>query len=119
MQDTGVYLTETLARLARMWEGVAERATTPTGQSRGMQLRKVAEDLRYTLTTGRLPAYLNPAAAPTSEPCANCDGYATVVVTTGTRGTNGERHTLRVACRTCDGTGYSAARVAIPAGVLE
>ncbi|MEU6764817.1 hypothetical protein ABZ916_20085 [Streptomyces sp. NPDC046853] len=40
-----------------------------------------------------------------SRICGNCDGFATVVITTGARYRDGSRVTLRVHCRTCTGSG--------------
>ncbi|MFD3577700.1 hypothetical protein [Streptomyces sp. NPDC058644] len=36
--------------------------------------------------------------------CRDCDGFATVAVTTGARHADGSRVTLRFDCRTCTGT---------------
>ncbi|GAT84932.1 hypothetical protein STXM2123_5633 [Streptomyces sp. F-3] len=40
--------------------------------------------------------------------CRDCDGFATVAITTGTRHRDGTRVTVRVACPTCHGTGHTA-----------
>lgn len=48
-----------------------------------------------------------PQHAPTARICRDCDGFATVAITTGTRHPDGTRATLRVACPTCRGTGYT------------
>ncbi|WBO64924.1 hypothetical protein [Streptomyces camelliae] len=45
--------------------------------------------------------------------CRDCDGFATVAITTGTRNTDGTRATLTVTCRACKGTGHT-----IPASAL-
>ncbi|MFJ9716050.1 hypothetical protein ACIRPQ_08940 [Streptomyces sp. NPDC101213] len=37
--------------------------------------------------------------------CRDCDGFATVAVTTGTRRPDGTRATLHITCPTCKGTG--------------
>ncbi|WP_173864783.1 hypothetical protein [Streptomyces roseifaciens] len=37
--------------------------------------------------------------------CRACDGFASAMVTTGTRHRDGSRALLRVVCRTCRGTG--------------
>lgn len=37
--------------------------------------------------------------------CPDCDGFATVTITTGLRNANGTRRTLPVNCRTCHGSG--------------
>ncbi|MFF1280173.1 hypothetical protein ACFVY4_05185 [Streptomyces sp. NPDC058299] len=44
--------------------------------------------------------------------CRDCDGFATVGITTGTRHPDGTRATLRIACPACKGTGrtHPAAR---------
>jgi DnaJ-class molecular chaperone len=39
--------------------------------------------------------------------CRDCDGFATVTITTGTRNDDGTRATLRVTCPTCKGTGHT------------
>ncbi|MGW7078920.1 hypothetical protein [Streptomyces sp. NPDC054866] len=36
--------------------------------------------------------------------CRDCDGFATVAITTGTRNRDGSRITLHIDCRTCNGT---------------
>lgn len=41
--------------------------------------------------------------------CNDCDGFPVVAITTGTRTPDGQRHTLPVTCRTCNGTGTHAA----------
>ncbi|MFJ6907937.1 hypothetical protein [Streptomyces griseoluteus] len=45
--------------------------------------------------------------------CRDCDGHATVHITTGARHRDGTRVTLRVTCPACKGTGHTA-----PAGAL-
>ncbi|MFE1921790.1 hypothetical protein ACFW91_04385 [Streptomyces asoensis] len=52
-----------------------------------------------------------PQHARNTPVCRDCDGFATAVITTGTRHTDGTRATLRVTCPTCKGTG-SARRAA-------
>ncbi|MEW2293408.1 hypothetical protein ABZ719_11955 [Streptomyces sp. NPDC006743] len=47
-----------------------------------------------------------PQHASTTRVCRDCDGYATVAITTGTRHTDGTRATLTVTCPTCKGTGH-------------
>ncbi|MEU3823912.1 hypothetical protein AB0F36_01150 [Streptomyces sp. NPDC029080] len=37
--------------------------------------------------------------------CRDCDGHATVHITTGSRHRDGTRVTLRVTCPACQGTG--------------
>jgi hypothetical protein len=54
-----------------------------------------------------------PQHAPSPRVCRDCDGFATVAITTGTRHPDGTRATLTVACPTCKGTGHT-----IPAAVL-
>ncbi|MGX4690877.1 hypothetical protein [Streptomyces sp. JNUCC 63] len=46
-----------------------------------------------------------PQHAPTARICRDCDGFATVAITTGTRHHDGTRATVRVACPACHGTG--------------
>ncbi|WP_250400007.1 hypothetical protein [Streptomyces cellostaticus] len=54
-----------------------------------------------------------PQHARTTRVCRSCDGFAAVVITTGTRHRDGTRATLTVACPACHGTGnVSAARLA-------
>ncbi|GGX93013.1 hypothetical protein [Streptomyces anandii] len=43
----------------------------------------------------------------TSRVCRDCDGFASVAITTGTRHRDGTRATLRVTCPTCKGTGHT------------
>ncbi|MEU6222301.1 hypothetical protein [Streptomyces sp. NPDC047042] len=38
--------------------------------------------------------------------CRDCDGFATVAITTGTRHRGGSRVTVPVACPACRGTGH-------------
>ena len=54
-----------------------------------------------------------PQRALNTPVCRDCDGFATVVITTGTRNIDGTRATLRVSCRACKGTGHL-----IPASAL-
>ncbi|MFJ1529945.1 hypothetical protein ACIOFV_16210 [Streptomyces mirabilis] len=49
-----------------------------------------------------------PQRAQNTPVCRDCDGFATAAITTGTRDRNGSRTTLRVICRTCQGTGHTA-----------
>jgi RNase P subunit RPR2 len=37
--------------------------------------------------------------------CHDCDGFPTVAITTGQRTPDGQRQTLTVTCRACQGTG--------------
>jgi hypothetical protein len=39
--------------------------------------------------------------------CRDCDGFATVAITTGTRHHDGTRATLAVDCPACQGTGHT------------
>jgi hypothetical protein len=43
----------------------------------------------------------------TARICRDCDGFATVAITTGTHHPDGARATLIVACPTCKGTGHT------------
>lgn len=49
-----------------------------------------------------------PQHARNTRVCRDCDGFATVAITTGTRHSDGSRATLRVACPSCKGTGDTA-----------
>ncbi|MFB7326195.1 hypothetical protein [Streptomyces sp. NPDC056190] len=48
-----------------------------------------------------------PQHAPTARICRDCDGFASVAITTGTRHRDGSRVTVRVTCPTCQGTGHA------------
>ncbi|MFF0052571.1 hypothetical protein [Streptomyces sp. NPDC005498] len=52
--------------------------------------------------------------------CGDCDGFPVVAVAVSKRAADGSRRTLRVVCRTCNGTGHAtatpAARVVVLAG---
>jgi RNase P subunit RPR2 len=48
--------------------------------------------------------------APAPRICPNCDGFATVAITTGSRDRHGLLPTLTVDCRACNGTGTVPAR---------
>ncbi|MGW6566928.1 hypothetical protein [Streptomyces sp. NPDC054975] len=39
--------------------------------------------------------------------CRDCDGFATATITTGLQTAHGMRHTVRVHCTTCQGTGHT------------
>ncbi|MFD5366455.1 hypothetical protein [Streptomyces sp. NPDC127103] len=39
--------------------------------------------------------------------CRDCDGFATVTITTGLRTNDGVRGTIRVHCPTCRGLGHT------------
>ncbi|MGW2010943.1 hypothetical protein [Streptomyces nigrescens] len=47
-----------LTALADRYQQIADRATTDVGRLRAMQIRQAATDIRHTLATGRIPAYL-------------------------------------------------------------
>ncbi|MGW3407953.1 hypothetical protein [Streptomyces sp. NPDC000888] len=49
-----------------------------------------------------------PQHVPNTPVCRDCDGFPVVAITTGTRDRDGSRTTLRVTCRTCQGTGHTA-----------
>ncbi|MDF9817230.1 hypothetical protein [Streptomyces sp. SPB162] len=53
--------------------------------------------------------------------CPDCDGFPVVAITTGTRQPNGQRTTITVDCRACNGTGTTPARrpvrLSVSAGV--
>ncbi len=55
-----------------------------------------------------------PQHARNTRVCRDCDGFATVSITTGIRHADGTRATLRVACPACKGTGHT-----IPVGVVR
>ncbi|CAL9410316.1 hypothetical protein SUDANB106_01655 [Streptomyces sp. enrichment culture] len=48
--------------------------------------------------------------------CRDCDGFAAVAITTGTRHRDGSRVTVRVACPACQGAGTTPLRSAVSAG---
>ncbi|WP_432010211.1 hypothetical protein [Streptomyces cucumeris] len=49
--------------------------------------------------------------------CPDCDGFPAVVITTGTRHTDGSRATIRVTCPACKGTGNAnPARTTVTVG---
>ncbi|MFJ2568306.1 hypothetical protein ACIO02_36220 [Streptomyces sp. NPDC087568] len=49
-----------------------------------------------------------PQRARNTRVCRDCDGFASVAITTGTRNLDGSRATLRVTCPACKGTGHTA-----------
>ncbi|MFI1294315.1 hypothetical protein ACH4VM_39090 [Streptomyces sp. NPDC020792] len=57
-----------------------------------------------------------PQHAPTRPICRDCDGFAAVAITTGTRHADGSRATLRVTCPTCKGTGHALPAALVRAG---
>ncbi|MET7764908.1 hypothetical protein ABZS71_23895 [Streptomyces sp. NPDC005393] len=48
-----------------------------------------------------------PQHASNTRVCRDCDGFATVAITTGTRHRDGSRATVRVTCQACKGTGHT------------
>ncbi|WP_329128156.1 hypothetical protein OG727_18185 [Streptomyces caniferus] len=54
-----------------------------------------------------------PETATRTRRCRDCDGFPTVVITTGRTAFDGTRQTIKVTCRTCHGTGTA------PAGTRE
>ncbi|MEU6536386.1 hypothetical protein [Streptomyces sp. NPDC047000] len=48
-----------------------------------------------------------PQHAPNPPVCRDCDGFASAMVTTGLRHSDGTRQTLTVACPACKGTGHT------------
>ncbi|MDQ0716498.1 DnaJ-class molecular chaperone [Streptomyces luteogriseus] len=50
-----------------------------------------------------------PQHSPAARICRDCDGFAAVVITTGSRHTDGTRVTLTVGCPACHGTGNAPA----------
>ncbi|MFC8063120.1 hypothetical protein [Streptomyces sp. NPDC057293] len=49
-----------------------------------------------------------PQHAENTRVCRDCDGFATVAITTGARHRDGSRATLRITCPACQGTGHTA-----------
>lgn len=47
-----------LGLLSDRYLRIADRATTEVGKGRAMQIRQAGNDIRHTLITGRIPAYL-------------------------------------------------------------
>ncbi|KMS69709.1 hypothetical protein ACM01_33970 [Streptomyces viridochromogenes] len=54
-----------------------------------------------------------PQRASNTPVCRDCDGFATVSITTGTRHDDGTRFTLTVTCRACNGTGHAKSASAV------
>ncbi|MFE6091192.1 hypothetical protein ACFQ7M_04285 [Streptomyces massasporeus] len=52
----------------------------------------------------------HPTTTPTARICPNCDGFATVAITTGNRDRHGHLPTLAIDCRACHGQGTVPAR---------
>ncbi|MEU8742988.1 hypothetical protein AB0C39_04995 [Streptomyces parvulus] len=48
-----------------------------------------------------------PQHAQITRVCRDCDGFAAVAITTGTRHHDGTRATLRITCPACKGTGHT------------
>ncbi|WP_329143585.1 hypothetical protein OIU91_06310 [Streptomyces sp. NBC_01456] len=53
-----VQMQTALGLLSDRYLEVADRATTEVGKGRAMQIRQAGNDIRHTLITGRIPAYL-------------------------------------------------------------
>ncbi|MEU4985119.1 hypothetical protein [Streptomyces sp. NPDC021969] len=49
-----------------------------------------------------------PQPAQNTRVCRDCDGFATVAITTGTRHADGSRATLQITCPACKGAGRTA-----------
>ncbi|MGI5511920.1 hypothetical protein [Streptomyces sp. CA-106131] len=49
-----------------------------------------------------------PQHTPAPRVCRDCDGFAAVAITTGTRNPDGTRATLTVDCPACHSTGHAA-----------
>ncbi|MFJ9120974.1 hypothetical protein ACIRJO_36285 [Streptomyces sp. NPDC102394] len=61
-----------------------------------------------------------PATPANPRICPNCDGFATVAISSGLgRDARGHLHTLTVDCRTCSGTGTVRPRVRTAAVDVE
>ncbi|SEP57567.1 hypothetical protein [Streptomyces radiopugnans] len=54
-----------------------------------------------------------PQHAPHRPICRDCDGFATVAITTGTHHRDGTRVTVRVVCPACRGTGHAPRTAAL------
>ncbi|MFF7612643.1 hypothetical protein [Streptomyces lavendulae] len=48
--------------------------------------------------------------------CRDCDGFATAMIATGLRSTNGTRDTIPVHCPTCRGLGRTAPAALVRVG---
>ncbi|MER7183788.1 hypothetical protein ABT404_30670 [Streptomyces hyaluromycini] len=57
-----------------------------------------------------------PRNTPSPRVCRDCDGFARVAITTGTRNPDGTRTTLRIECLACHGTGTTAPSALARAG---
>ena len=62
MHQAEANLRTALTPLADRYQQAADRATTDVGKLRAMQIRQAATDIRHTLATGHIPAYLMTAA---------------------------------------------------------
>ncbi|MBW1599005.1 hypothetical protein [Streptomyces sp. JJ38] len=51
--------------------------------------------------------------------CPDCDGFPAVHIDTGRTNADGTRHTLRVTCRTCDGTGLVRLHAPAPSSAVS
>ncbi|MFF1638403.1 hypothetical protein ACFVXA_12350 [Streptomyces sp. NPDC058246] len=58
-----------------------------------------------------------PQHHPDTRVCPDCNGFASVAVTTGARHRDGSRVTLRIDCRACKGAGIVLVRRPILASV--
>ncbi|MEU6287271.1 hypothetical protein [Streptomyces sp. NPDC046988] len=54
-----------------------------------------------------------PQPASNTRVCRDCDGFAIVAITTGTRHADGSRATLRVTCPACQGAGRTTPAAAL------
>ncbi|MGW1890169.1 hypothetical protein ACWCP6_07835 [Streptomyces sp. NPDC002004] len=57
-----------------------------------------------------------PQRAQNTPVCRDCDGFANVAITTGTRHRDGSRTTVIAACPACNGTGHTTRGVLARAG---
>jgi hypothetical protein len=62
MHQAEANLRAALTALADRYQQIADRATTEVGKGRAMQIRQASKDIRRTLDTGRIPAYLMTSA---------------------------------------------------------
>ncbi|MET7795738.1 hypothetical protein [Streptomyces decoyicus] len=56
--DQAIRMQTALGLLSDRYLEIADRATTEVGKARAMQIRKAGNDIRHTLITGQIPAYL-------------------------------------------------------------
>ncbi|MEU8529221.1 hypothetical protein AB0C77_27080 [Streptomyces sp. NPDC048629] len=57
-----------------------------------------------------------PQTTPPWRVCRDCDGFATVTISTGLRSSDGTRDTVPINCRTCRGLGHTAPAALARAG---